>query len=110
MMSDSTLYLLSAITVMAAATFLTRILPFILLYRVSDHPLLGWLGRFLPPMMMVLLLVYAFKDSSIAAGDAFPQLGCLLLVALLHLLFRQALVSIAGGTAVYMLIVQGGMA
>ncbi|MDK2776846.1 MAG: AzlD domain-containing protein [Pseudomonadota bacterium] len=105
-MTETTLYLLSAIAVMTAATFTTRLLPFVLLYRVSDHPLLTWLGRFLPPMMMVLLIVYAFKDSAGEARAVLLQLSCLLLVALLQLLFRQALVSIAGGTALYMFLLQ----
>lgn len=107
-MTAESLYLISAIAVMTAATFMTRLLPFVLLYRVSDHPLLDWLGRFLPPMMMVLLIIYSFRHDAALSSGFLPEAGCLLLVALLHLLFRQALISIAGGTAAYMLLMQMG--
>jgi branched-subunit amino acid transport protein AzlD len=39
-------YLSSVIAVLAATTFFTRALPFLLLSRVSNHPLLEHLGRF----------------------------------------------------------------
>ena len=107
-MTAESLYLISAIAVMTAATFMTRLLPFVLLYRVSDHPPLDWLGRFLPPMMMVLLIIYSFRHDAALNSGFLPEVGCLLLVALLHLLFRQALISIAGGTAAYMLLMQMG--
>ncbi|WP_430460432.1 branched-chain amino acid transporter permease [Thalassolituus sp. LLYu03] len=108
-MNDNLLYLTLAIAVMAAVTFLTRVLPFVVLYKVAHHPLLEHLGRYLPPMVMVLLLVYSFKNDIAWSADFLPELGCLTLVAALHLAFRQALVSIVGGTAVYMALVQMGL-
>ena len=102
-------YLTSVIAVLAGVTFFTRVLPFVLLYKVADHPLLTHLGRFLPAMVMVLLVVYSFKNDGTLSVDFVPELGCLLLVAVLHLAFRQSLLSIVGGTAVYMTLVQMGL-
>ncbi|KZZ41629.1 MAG: AzlD domain-containing protein [Saccharospirillaceae bacterium] len=102
-------YLTSVIAVLAGVTFFTRVLPFVLLYKVADHPLLTHLGRFLPAMVMVLLVVYSFKNDAAISLEFAPEVGCLLLVAALHLAFRQSLLSIVGGTAVYMVLVQMGL-
>lgn len=103
------LYLSSVISVLAGATFLTRALPFLVLSRAANHPLLEHLGRFLPPIVMVLLVVYSFKNEAAISIEFLPELGCLALVAVLHLAFRQALISIVGGTAAYMTLVQMGL-
>lgn len=102
-------YLSSVIALLAGVTFLTRALPFMVLGRVADHPLLEHLGRFLPPIVMVLVVIYSFKNDVAFSLDFLPELGCLLLVTALHLAFRQALISIVGGTALYMLLVQMGV-
>ncbi|ASP37561.1 branched-chain amino acid transporter [Bacterioplanes sanyensis] len=107
---ESFLQLMPVIAVLALATFATRVLPFVLLHKVADHPLLVHLGRYLPPMIMVLLVLYSFKTDVALSADFLPQLVCLLLVALLHLLFRQALLSIVGGTTLYMSLVHLGLA
>ena len=103
-------YLLVFIAVMAIATFLTRFLPFVLLYKVSDHPMLIHLGRYLPPVMMVLLLFYCFRDlrfSSMSDGPA--ELLALTVVVILHLWRRNALLSIMAGTGLYMFLCQSSI-
>ena len=100
-------YLLLFIAVMAVATFITRVLPFILLYKVSDHPMLIYLGRYLPPVMMVLLLIYCFRDLRFSTfSDGPAELLALLLVVVLHLWRDNALLSIMAGTGLYMFISQ----
>jgi len=54
-------------------------------------------------------VIYSFKNDVAFSLDFLPELGCLLLVTALHLAFRQALISIVGGTAMYMLLVQMGV-
>ncbi len=105
---ESIPYLLSVIAVLTAATFLTRVLPFVLLYKVADHPMLIFIGRYLPPVLMVLLVLYTFKDVGFYAGGWEPELLGILLVTALHLIFRQPLLSIVGGTALYMVLLQAG--
>lgn len=102
-------YLSGVIAVLAVSTFFTRALPFLLLSRVANHPLLEYLGRFLPPIVMVLLVIYSFKTEASISVDFLPELGCLALVAALHLAFKQSLISIVGGTAAYMTLVQMGI-
>lgn len=103
---EPTAYLLSVIAVAALATFLTRALPFVLLYRWADHPLLQHLGRYLPPVLMVLLLLYALRDALVTGQYLLPSLLSLGLVTALHLLLRNPLISILSGTGLYMLLIQ----
>ncbi|WP_311943810.1 branched-chain amino acid transporter permease [Halomonas piscis] len=102
------------IVVCALATFATRLLPFVALYRQADHPLILHLGRYLPPAVMLILVIYALRDFTPLAGDwqlnmgddGLPLVLASLLVAGLHLWRRNALLSIVLGTASYMLMVQ----
>jgi branched-subunit amino acid transport protein AzlD len=102
----SNIDLLGVMLVMAVATFLTRALPFMFLSRASGHPLLNYLGDYLPPILMVLLVVYSFKNADMVSVKFLPELIGLFTTMLLHLLWRQPLISITGGTALYMLLVQ----
>ncbi len=106
---DSTAYLLSVVVVAAVATFLTRALPFLLLYRWAEHPMLKHLGRYLPPVLMVLLLIYALKDALVTGTDLLPSLAALLVVTVLHLLLRNPLISILSGTGLFMFLTQTGL-
>ncbi|WP_221797226.1 branched-chain amino acid transporter permease [Oceanobacter mangrovi] len=105
---DGVPYLLAVMVVMGLATFATRVLPFVILYRVADHPLLVYLGRYLPAMILMLLVLYSFRQEVQLSVDFLPQLGCLVLVGLLQWWLKQALVSIIAGTAAYMALVQLG--
>lgn len=106
---DTTAYLLSVIAVAAVATFLTRALPFMLLYRWAEHPMLKHLGRYLPPVLMVLLLMYALKDALVTGTQLLPSLAALAVVTVLHLLLRNPLISILSGTGLYMFLTQTGL-
>ena len=105
-MNDATVYLWLFILVMTAATFLTRALPFVLLYKYAQNDLLVYLGRYLPPMLMVVLLVYSFQDENFISVDFLPELLGVVVTAVMHLLWRQPLVSITTGTGVYMVSIQ----
>ena len=110
----------AAIAVMAVVTFLTRALPFLLFDR-GDHPpkLVLYLGRVLPPAIIAMLIIYCLKGPLLALRDSFPHLLSLqaagewlpaflsvLVVALLHLWKRNTLLSIFGGTVLYMVLIQ----
>lgn len=103
-MSDG--YLIGFIALATLATFLTRATPFLLLSKQADHPLLTFLGRYLPPVLMVLLVVYSLRTPLVEGEGLLQSLISLAVVAVLHLLARNALISILGGTFCYMLLVQ----
>jgi len=109
--------LLGFIAVCAAATFATRVLPFVALARQADHPLILHLGRYLPPAVMMILVLYALRDFRPlsdgrlnVAADGWPMMLASLAVVVLHLWRRNALLSIIGGTGAYMAMVQLGWA
>ena len=99
---------IAAIAVMAGVTFLTRVLPFLLFDRGETPPkLVLYLGRVLPPAVIAMLIIYCLKDISFAAPAGWvPQLICAAVVAALHIWRHNNLLSIFGGTILYMVLVQ----
>ena len=101
---------LASIAVMAAVTFLTRALPFLLFDR-GDHPpkVVLYLGRVLPPAIIAMLIVYCLKGVTFTTlGGWVPPLTAGLAAVLLHLWKGNDLLSIFGATVLYMALVQGG--
>lgn len=108
---DNTSYILAFILVATAATFATRVIPFLFLSRHHEHPLLLHIGRYLPAAVMALLVVVFLIQSANWQAPAFgidALLPCAVVVAL-HLWRRNALLSIVAGTALYMVIQQAGL-
>ena len=89
-------------------SMLTRFLPFLLFPAGKPTPkAVHYLGSVLPGAVFGLLVVYCLKNVSLFTGShGLPELISIALVVLLHLWKRQMLLSIAGGTACYMLLVQ----
>lgn len=96
------------IAVIVLGTMLTRFLPFLLFPAGKPMPkAVHYLGSVLPGAVFGLLVVYCLKNVSLFTGShGLPELISIALVVLLHLWKRQMLLSIAGGTACYMLLVQ----
>lgn len=89
-------------------TVVTRFLPFLIFPAGKPTPRYVWyLGKVLPPAVFGLLVVYCLKNVSLFAGSrGVPEIVSIGVVVGLHRWRRQMLVSIAGGTACYMLLVQ----
>ncbi len=89
-------------------TMTTRFLPFIVFPAGKPVPkYVKYLGKVLPAAVFGLLVVYCLKDVSVFSGShGIPELISIAVVALLHIWKRQMLLSIAGGTVCYMLLVQ----
>ena len=69
----TTMQIAALVAVMAAVTFLTRALPFLLFGRGGDPPkVVLYLGRFLPPAVIAMLIVYCYRNTSFAAQAAGP--------------------------------------
>lgn len=99
---------LITIGAVVVGTMLTRFLPFILFPAGKPTPkYIQYLGKVLPPAVFGLLVVYCLRNVSLLGGShALPELISIGLVVGLHLWKRQMLLSIAGGTICYMLLVQ----
>ena len=96
------------VAMIVLGTMLTRFLPFLLFPAGKPTPkYIQYLGRVLPMAVFGLLVVYSLKDVSLLTGShGIPELIAVAVVAGLHLWKRQMLLSIAGGTVCYMLLVQ----
>lgn len=92
----------------ALATMATRFLPFLIFSPKKPTPkAIQYLGKALPAAIFGMLVVYCLKNVNILTGShGLPELIAILVVVALHLWKRQMLLSIAGGTACYMLLIQ----
>ncbi len=98
---------LGIMLICGACTFLTRALPFLIF---GDRPVpekVKYLGRVLPMAVMATLVIYCVRGIGFtSAGEFLPELLSLAAVTALHLWKRNTLLSVVGGTACYMLLVQ----
>lgn len=97
-------YSLWTVVICVAVTLLTRFLPFLVFGGGRTLPAaVSRLGKVLPCALMGMLVVYCLKDTAwLAPPYGIPEvLGCAAVV-LLHLWKRNSLLSIGGGTALYM--------
>ena len=99
---------MAMILAVAAGTVITRFLPFWLFPESKGIPrVVAFLGQALPPAMMGLLVVYCLRSVSwLSVPHGAPELIAIAAVAGLHLWKRNVLLSIAGGTVLYMVLVQ----
>lgn len=96
------------IAICALGTMATRFLPFLLFSEKRKTPAyVQYLGRVLPAAVFGMLVIYCLKNVSFLAGThGLPELIAIAATVALHLSWGNMLVSIAGGTVVYMLLVQ----
>ena len=92
------------VAVLAVATALTRFLPFWLFPAGKPIPrVISYLGKTLPGAVMGLLVIYCLKDVQwTAPSHGAPELLAVIAVVLLHWYKRNTLLSIGGGTVLYM--------
>ena len=103
-----TIHSLIIVAMVALATQITRWTPFLLFSGDKKLPkVVEDLGRLLPPAMMGLLVVYCFKNVSWLSGShGAPEAIALLVTVALHKWKHETLLSVAGGTLCYVLLVQ----
>lgn len=96
------------VLILALATALTRCLPFWIFDREASRPkIIDYLGKTLPAAMMGLLVVYCFKDLNFREmHELLPALCASACVVFLHLWKKNTMLSIAAGTAVYMVLIR----
>lgn len=103
-MVDST-YALSAIAAMAVITFGLRALPFLAARWLEKSPRVRALGRFLPLAVMSLLLLHtAIGSAHNNPQGPWAELAAVTVTMALQWVWRQPLLSILAGTALYVLL------
>lgn len=92
---------------MGVAVMITRFLPFALFQGRKTPKYVQYLGTVLPAAVFGLLVVYCLKNVDITDGyHGIPELIGIIVTVVLHVWRRQMMLSIAGGTIVYMILVQ----
>ncbi|MDD3168324.1 MAG: AzlD domain-containing protein [Eubacteriales bacterium] len=96
------------ILIIAVITFALRAAPFILFSRTGETPkVVTYLGNTLPPAVMGMLIIYCLRNTTVLnAPFGIPELIAVGMVAGLHLWRKNNLLSILGGTVLYMVLIQ----
>lgn len=96
------------IAVVVLGTMTTRFLPFILFPANKPTPkYIQYLGKVLPYSVIGLLIVYCLKGVSFVISPyGLPECLAIISIIILHYWKKNMLLSIGGGTAFYMLLVQ----
>jgi branched-subunit amino acid transport protein AzlD len=90
----------------ALGTLATRYLPFLVFSEKRPTPaFVQYIGKYLPSAVFGMLVIYCLKDVSFVSGThGIPELIAIAVTVALHKWKRQMLLSIAGGTVCYMLL------
>lgn len=99
---------LLTIAVIAGATLLTRVLPFLIFRADKPTPrFVQYLGTVLPFAIIGMLIVYCFKSVTVLSWSyGIPELIAAAFVVVIHKWKHNLLLSIGGGTVLYMILVQ----
>lgn len=102
------IYPLIQLLVIAAVTAALRFLPFLVFPDGKKRPgIITYLGNVLPYGVMAMLVIYCLKNVSVLSHPyGLPELLAIIAVVALHLWRKNTLLSIFGGTAFYMVLVQ----
>ena len=100
----------AALIIAAAAicTVFTRALPFLFFggSRGIPEPI-RYLGKILPPAIMAVLVVYCLKGVTPFSGNhGLPEFIAVAAVVFIHKWKHNTLLSILGGTVLYMVLLQ----
>ena len=103
-----TVHALLTVAICAGVTMLLRAAPFAFFGGKKGVPkIVAALGRTLPPAIMAALVVYCLKSVPFGTlTNAASQLIAAAVVVAVHLWRRNTLISIAAGTAVYMVLIR----
>ena len=104
-MNNNEIYL--AIIVMAIVNLFTRAFPFVFFLKKEPPTIIKYIERYFPPIIMTILILYTIKDIDFAvAPHGYKELLAMFLTAIIHIVFKNYLISIFGGTVLYMILVQ----
>ena len=97
------------ITIVAVVlgTMTTRFLPFLIFPEGKNPPeVVRYLGTVLPYAAISLLVVYCLKGVPESGSYGIPEAIAIIFIIFLHKWKKNTLLSIAGGTILYMALVQ----
>jgi branched-subunit amino acid transport protein AzlD len=85
----------------------TRAFPFVLFSRRDPPRMLRFIEKYIPPMIMAILVVYCLKDVQITERPwGAPSFIALAVCVGLHLWKHNPMISIFGSTVLYMILIR----
>ena len=105
-MTMTPIQLIIMIIALAAGVMITRFVPFVLFPENKTVPkTVEYLGSVLPPAVIALLVVYCLRIVDfLLAAFGLPEILAILCICARHTWKRNSLLSIAGGTVIYMIL------
>lgn len=98
---------LIATVVSGLIIFGTRAFPFVVFSKKEPPRILRFIEKYIPPMIMAILLVYCLKDVQFTnISSCLPSFAGLALTVVLHLWRHNPMISIFGGTILYMVLIR----
>lgn len=97
-----------AIAIMSIVTILLRETPFLIFHDPEKTPkIILYLGDVLPEAIIAMLIIYCLRTVSIVTSPfGIPEALACAIVAVLQYWKENIILSIVGGTAVYMVLIQ----
>ena len=104
----SVLQVVITIAVVVLATILTRFLPYICFPQGRETPeYIIYLGKVLAPAVFGFLVIYCLRNVQFTGGNyGIPEIISIVVVVITYVWRRQMMLSMAAGTALYMVLVQ----
>lgn len=105
MMTNEKLFI--SILIISGVTIFTRAFPFLLFSKENKKPskIIIYLGDYLPPAIICSILVYCLRDISFTKYPfGAREIISVIFVGLLHFYKSNTMLSICGGTFVYMVL------
>ncbi|WP_324823092.1 branched-chain amino acid transporter permease [Sinanaerobacter sp. ZZT-01] len=99
-------YAFVMVAVMAAVMLGQRATPFVL-FKKGTPKSIDYIGQALPPAVMAMLIIYSLKAVSLSSfPHGLPELIALAFISIVHIWKHNNLISILGGTILYMILIQ----
>lgn len=98
----------STVAIVSFGTIITRFLPFLVFPADKKTPkYIEYLGKVLPYATTSMIVIYCLKDNSLLKFPyKIPELISIGFIIIIHNWKNNMLLSIAGGTILYMLLIQ----
>ena len=103
----TTSQLVLSVVIIMAATMLTRFISFLVFPAGKETPaFIQYMGKVLPAAAMAMLVIYCYKGIDLTSGShGAPELIAGAAVVLMHKWKHSMLLSIGGGTALYLVLI-----
>ena len=105
-MTMTTTQAIITIAAVVLGTMATRFIPFMIFPEGKNPPeFVQYLGTVLPYAAIGLLIIYCLKDVPSSSTHGLPEAIAIIFIVLLHKWKKSTLLSIGGGTILYMILV-----